>query len=482
MKMINKILKLSCLSCYPVQCINELYTDILIRTRKGIYPLNSKHLILTFSFLFILCSAFLTPAFAQQIQRVEIPSSLNPVGSGARALGMGGAFIAVADDATAASWNPGGLIQLETPEISLVGAFFNRSEDNSFGVSPEASGEQSIFEERINYLSAAYPFTIWGHNMIVSLNYQNLYDFTRDWSFSLTEQSEIISLTQNIDYQQEGGLSATGIAYGMQITPQFSFGFTLNFWEDGIYNNDWEQTTRQQGSGTVLGNPFTFESITSDKYSFSGFNVNLGFLWHVNNKLTLGAVFKTPFKADLRHESTFIYSLNYPEHPEAYSSDSISSVEDEKLDMPMSYGIGLAYRFSDQFTASLDIYRTEWGDFILTDSKGNDTSPITGQPTSESDIGPTHQVRIGGEYLFIKPKYVIPLRGGAFYDPAPAEGSPDDYFGFSLGSGIAYGRFVFDIAYQYRFGNNVGTSILKNLDFSQDMEEHTIYSSVIIHF
>jgi len=150
--------------------------------------------------------------------------------------------------------------------------------------------------------------------------------------------------------------------------------------------------------------------------------------------------------------------------------------------MPMSYGIGLAYRFSDQFTASLDIYRTEWGDFILTDSKGNDTSPITGQPTSESDIGPTHQVRIGGEYLFIKPKHVIPLRGGAFYDPAPAEGSPDDYFGFSLGSGIAYGRFVFDIAYQYRFGNNVGTSILKNLDFSQDVEERTIYSSVIIHF
>ncbi len=25
-----------------------------------------------------------------------------------------------------------------------------------------------------------------------------------------------------------------------------------------------------------------------------------------------------------------------------------------------------------------------------------------------------------------------------------------------LGSGIAYGRFIFDIAYQFRFGNNVG--------------------------
>jgi hypothetical protein len=70
-----------------------------------------------------------SPCFSDGlIQRVEIPSSVNPVGSGARALGMGGAFIAVADDATAASWNPGGLIQLETPEVSVVGAFFVRTE------------------------------------------------------------------------------------------------------------------------------------------------------------------------------------------------------------------------------------------------------------------------------------------------------------------------------------------------------------------
>jgi long-subunit fatty acid transport protein len=396
---------------------------------------------------------------------------------------MGGAFIAVADDATAASWNPGGLIQLETPEISVVGAFFYRSEDNTFGTNPEASGEQSISEQRINYLSAAYPFTLLNRNMIVSVNYQNLYDFTREWNFPLTQQSERLSISQNIDYQQEGSLSALGIAYCMQITPNISFGFTLNFWEDGLYDNQWEQSTYQHGVGTYVGNPFTFESTSHDEFSFSGFNVNLGLMWSVNSKLTLGAVIKTPFEADLKHESTFASSLNFPENPAANSTISVASSEDENLNMPMSYGIGLAYRFSDKSTVSVDIYRTEWDDFVLTDANGNETSPITGQPISESDIDPTHQVRMGAEYLLIKPKYVIPLRAGVFYDPAPAEGSPDDYFGFSLGSGIAYGRFIiFDIAYQYRFGNNVGTSILQNLNFSQDMEEHTVYSSVIVHF
>ena len=97
-------------------------------------------------------------ASAQTLERLEIPSSFNPVGSGARALGMGGAFIAVADDATAASWNPGGLIQLETPEVSAVGAYVYRTEDLYFGRNPEASGSENITNTNVNYLSAAYPF------------------------------------------------------------------------------------------------------------------------------------------------------------------------------------------------------------------------------------------------------------------------------------------------------------------------------------
>jgi long-subunit fatty acid transport protein len=427
-------------------------------------------------------SAHLTRSSAQTLLRIEIPSSPNPVGSGARALGMGGAFIAVADDATAASWNPGGLIQLETPEISVVGAYFRRTEDNTFGTNPEASGPHEVAKSSINYLSAAYPFTLWGRNMITSVNYQNLYDFTREWKFPLMLESGRLSVDQDVDYKQEGSLSALGAAYCIQFTPQFSFGITLNFWKDGLYRNEWEATTYQKGSGTHAGNAFTFESTGYDKYSFSGFNMNVGILWNAVRKLTIGAVLKTPFTADLSHRARFDTSLRYPNFPAADSVSSTGFDKDEELDMPLSYGIGFAYRFSDAFTASLDVYRTEWDDFVLTDYQGNQISPITGQPIAESDINPTHQVRLGAEYLFITTKYVIPLRAGAFYDPAPADGSPDDFYGLSLGSGIAYGRFIFDLAYQYRFGKEVGAFMLKSFNFSQDVDEHTVYSSVIFHF
>ncbi len=60
-----------------------------------------------------------TPAWAQRVSEPSLFAGIT--GSGARALGMAGAFTAIADDATAASWNPAGLCVLERPEASLVG-------------------------------------------------------------------------------------------------------------------------------------------------------------------------------------------------------------------------------------------------------------------------------------------------------------------------------------------------------------------------
>jgi len=112
---------------------------------------NQKQSLYFLGFLFLVYFGCHSTVSAQTLQRIEIPSSFNPVGSGARALGMGGAFIAVADDATAASWNPGGLMQLDKPEGSIVGAGFIRDEDLDFGTNPEANGTNSVSKVRIIY-------------------------------------------------------------------------------------------------------------------------------------------------------------------------------------------------------------------------------------------------------------------------------------------------------------------------------------------
>jgi len=62
--------------------------------------------------------AFTSPAFAID----KFAAEFLKIGVGARALGMGGAFVSVADDASAAYWNPAGLVQLEHREAMLMGA------------------------------------------------------------------------------------------------------------------------------------------------------------------------------------------------------------------------------------------------------------------------------------------------------------------------------------------------------------------------
>lgn len=414
----------------------------------------------------------------------EISSSPNPVGSGARAIGMGGAFIGVADDATATSWNPGGLIQLENPEVSIVGAYNRRREDTTYESFPEASGPQSVSTYELNYFSLAYPFSIYNKNMIVSLNFQHLYDFNKKLNYGFTFADPgppPLTLQSTVKYDQEGALRAISPAYAIQILPQLSFGFTVNFWDDSLCH--WENKFLIEGSGSI--GPFAFIEKTEQdqRWDFRGVNFNLGFLWNINSVFTLGGVFKSPFRARLEHEFHRTRVRSFPALG-IVERDLVNSTDKQKLDMPMSYGLGMAARLSDALTLDLDVYRTEWDDFIRYTSDGRQINPVTGDPAGVSKSEPTTQIRLGGEYLFIGNRWVIPLRAGVFYDPEPSENNPENFFGFSLGSGIAYKKLIYDIAYQYRFARDASTTsfTIGGEIPSQDIDQHSIYMSIIYHF
>lgn len=205
-------------------------------------------------------------------------------------------------------------------------------------------------------------------------------------------------------------------------------------------------------------------------------------MWNISSMFTIGAVLKAPFEARLKHVYHYDSTISYPAVPAANSHNTNDFTEKMILKMPMAYGLGLAVRFSDAFSVDLDLYRTEWGGYTLTDPTGLVTNPITGKPQNQSSIDPTVQVRLGGEYLVIGYPWVVPIRAGIFYDPEPAEGSPDDFYGFSIGSGVAIRQYVFDIAYQYRFGRNVRSVKVGKEDSTQDVDQHTVYASFIYHF
>lgn len=339
--------------------------------------------------LLLIVTIFLFPGAKTQaatiFQQVGIASSPNPVGSGARALGMGGAFIAVADDATAASWNPAGLSQLEKPELSMVVDYNYRRAEYSSSERPEIDNTGRDDEFRMNYFSGTYPFQFY-KNIVVSINYQRLYDFDRTFDHRLDFSSAGIDLMQERDFSQSGYLGALGLAASVEITPKLSFGATLNIWTDQLlWENEWDADFTERAVGTISGAPVTIDTKINDKFSrFRGINANFGLLWNINKYLTFGAVVKTPFEASVRHEFSFtqVQTFGPPVNTTITTDQSIK--ENVDLDMPLQYGFGLACRFSDTFTLDLDIYRTHWSDFILKDSQGNKFSPIDGRPKNES--------------------------------------------------------------------------------------------------
>lgn len=416
---------------------------------------------------------------------VDISSSINPVGSGARAIGMGGAFIAIADDATAASWNPAGLIQLERPEISIVGSFIDIDEDyrSSGGNISQTSLDDPI---SLNYASFAYP----SKSVVFSLNFQHLYNFEKKLKSSNTVTMTTLSMleiTSQIeeDYQQSGAIYALSPSAAFQISNNLSIGLTVNIWRDDLlWKNQWKRKMQRNTVTTTMRNGTVIDKIhrsttASEIYKeMKGVNLNAGLLWGISPKINVGLVFKSRFKAKFIRKRFFNVVTDAPFNPERIEEDE----KEVDITYPESFGIGLSYRHSDVFSAAFDVYRTEWSKYAINED-GVETSLVTMKVVSETSVKPTHQVRIGGEYLVAGPTYAIPFRFGAFLDPEPSEEGVKNFWGATVGSGITFfEKYSFDLAYEFRRANDVKETVSGVEEIRSDILQHRLLLSAIIYF
>jgi long-subunit fatty acid transport protein len=295
---------------------------------------------------------------------------------------------------------------------------------------------------------------------------------------------ETIDGVQNVDSEQDGKFYTISPALAVQVVPKLSFGAAFNIWPD-IHDNGWYQDIDVRGSGRVVsGNrivPFVSNGSIDDDYDIKGFNMTFGVLWDINPMFSLGGVFRTPFTATAtrRHRSKLTVTL-LDGSPPVTTRDSFE--EDLDLDFPMSYGIGLAARLSDRLTIDLDVSRVHWSDFELEKSKRDTLLVDNGAPSGKGravlngESDDTTSVRLGGEYLWIRPKYIIPFRAGVFYDPEPGDNGTDDFYGGSLGTGIAYKQFLFDMAYEFRTGE------IESEATDTTVYQHNVLASIILHF
>ena len=441
----------------------------------------------------LLCLALPVTVIAQQLPfGISLPPSINfatspsPVGAGARAVGKAIAFIAVADDATAASHNPGGLGQLARPEASIVGSYFVRYESQDVFRPETVLDDQTLDSSDLNYLSVAYPFRFLQRNVFVGVNFQRLFDLQS--ATDVASRFTNIDGIQRVSSRQNGSLFTISPAVAVQVVPDFYVGAAFNIWPR-LFGNGWSQDVSVRGDGRVVsGNrivPFTSQGQIHEEFDFKAFNVTTGFLWRISSLVSLGGVLRTPFRAQLRHSHTSSLTVTLLDGSAPVTAGPVRFTENLDMDFPISYGLGVAVRPSDNLTISLDVSRIHWSDFRLETANRTDTLIVeNGAPSGKgravlsgaSDDATT--VRLGAEYLwnFEEKNFAFPLRAGFFYDPEPGMGRPDNFFGFSLGSGITFPKFSFDIAYTFRTGT------VRSEATDTSVVQHSILGSIIYYF
>lgn len=441
---------------------------------------------------------------AQTQLNLTLPSSLNfittlnPIGAGARAQGQGGAFIGVADDATAASHNPGGLVQLERSEMSIVGSYFIRTERHDVTTPSTTLDDQTIDKFNLNYLSLAVPFRFLQRHVVVSANFQQIFDFhgvTEVHSdFTLTGrtvQGPLLGSGRHaVRIEQDGGVFAISPAIAIQVTPAISLGAAVNIWTP-LFGKRVQQTVTIASAGQLLsGNgfvPFTARGRVNQDVGVQGVNVTAGFLWTISSVFSLGGVVRTPFTASVTREQRFELEASLLDGTPLIPRTICNARETLDLALPLSYGLGLAARLSAQVRLALDVTRYHWSDLRFLQEPRVAKNPCPGVEVQEMFVGTgdavfsgasadTTSVRLGVEYLWTHSTVVLPLRAGVFYDPEPGAGGKEDFFGFSLGGGVAAGSWLFDLAYTFRAGMVHGPTT------EPRVQQHTMLASMIYHF
>lgn len=126
-------------------------------------------------------------------------------GVGARALGMGGAFYAVSDDATASYWNPAALSLLDRKEFSIMQA-------------------QMFEQTTLNFISYVHP-TVSRGTFGFFINQMNSTGFEK---VSITVDPDIDEI---VDIKNLGSFNVTeqsfGLSWGRNVSRKLSFGVSI---------------------------------------------------------------------------------------------------------------------------------------------------------------------------------------------------------------------------------------------------------------
>jgi len=392
--------------------------------------------VLSLSLIVIMMLSLTSGAFANGL-------ALNSIGT--RALGMGGAMVGLADDATAIYWNPAGISNVEG---GFAGLYVT-------GISPMSSYSWQYPTFGIDINAESVSQIHWAPNFFGT--YQ-----MGDWTFGLGvfvpaglgvewDGDDLVQLSGGTSFEWMSRIGVVDIAPAVsyKISDQFSLGLAVN-----IYYAFFDMK-RPNGVPSPPAPANTYSQYTEES-SGTGVGVTVGAQYKINEMLTLGATFRSKTTVNMTGDAEFpAFGL---------MAAPTKSEFDREVAWPMWIAGGVAIRPTESLVISVDVQYSQWSeseDVLVTEYK--DPTWKMALEADESHLfvlkwKDATQIRLGAEYLASDD---LALRLGYYYDPAPA---PDETLNILFPSstnhvitgGLGYkaGNWMIEGAVEYLMGQD----------------------------
>ncbi|HET6603540.1 MAG TPA: outer membrane protein transport protein [Xanthomonadaceae bacterium] len=359
-------------------------------------------------------AGFAAPAFA--ITDVENNASLpfsfsNP---GARSLGMGGAFIGLADDATAAYANPAGLIGL-----GLEKQFSIEVRYNDFNTPYATSGPADPFTldgigykgasdstSNLSFLGFVWPSERWS----LAVYRHQLADYEN--AFTSNEIDFDLATLFAVDGRNDLDIVNYGISFGWRWTDTLSIGAGLSW-----YDFDLDTVADRYSIGGTVGNAGHIVNTQRQRGDDDDIGFNLGILYRGTDNFQIGATYRSGPGFDYRHTNVagpsgvFVGEVNA--NPGFVFANFATN-----FDAPDVFGVGLAWRVSDSLTLAFDVNHIQYSDLTegLDRAFTDNPSPNDLNIVDRLRIDDVVEPRIGMEWVFLNMSRPLSLRAGAWYE------------------------------------------------------------------
>ncbi len=348
------------------------------------------------AFFFIL---FLSPfifvfhssVYSQGFDVVDEATAGNFFVVGARALGMGGAHIAVATDATALVYNPAGLARVTRIEFSGGLTHQRMNNESRLGSYSQQDG-RLLNNTRFSSANVVLPVPTYRGSLVFALGVNRVKSFDKTMEFSL----DIGPNTINGIESESGGIYLWSFGAAIDVSPNVSVGGAVNFWS-GKDNYTWLYENNSVDYTTK------YDDAIKDRYS--GFNAKFGVRIQPNKYLIIGGTIDSPVTYTIEEDWTQITETSE-------ESDYDYGSSEYKISLPFSLGAGVALTLNN-FILAGDINYTDWTqmEYKRLDNLAEANRQIKDTYTDAL------RFHLGAEFLI--PKIGTSLRAGFYRNPLP---------------------------------------------------------------